>query len=122
MIRWLDAALVGLMACSASVTFWIKYDTRRLSEEVRVLERREAAEQSAIELQRADWSLLSQPVRVQALVEAHSEALGLRVTEGDQFVAAEKIGDVLDELVPESIEDAIAGAMIDADIATGSVR
>lgn len=122
MIRWLDATLVMLMVASASITFWIKYDSRRIGEEVRLLERREAAELSAIELHRADWSLLSQPVRVQALVETHSEALGLRVTEGDQFVEAAALAATLDELAPESIEDAIAGAIVDADLLTGSVQ
>lgn len=122
MIRWFDAALVTAMVATATTTFWVKYDTRGIVEEIRQLERREAAERSAIELFRTDWSLLSQPNRVHALAEAHREELGLRVTEGDQFVSLDGLGAVLDDLAPESIEDAIAGALVDAGIETGAIR
>ena len=123
MIRWFDTALVAVMVATATTTFWIKYDSRKLGSEIAALERRIASETSGLELYAADWSLLSQPDRLQALVAAHAEALGLRPTEPSQFVAAEEAAAVLDALAPTSIEDAIAGIVSEVDeTATGSVR
>ena len=31
MIRWFDAALITMMVIAASITFWIKHDTRRVT-------------------------------------------------------------------------------------------
>lgn len=108
MIRWFDAALIGAMVFAAMATFIVKYDAHRVADEIAALERRAEVERAAIELQEADWSLLSQPDRLQELVEAHEEALELRPVEADQFVRLDRLGAELDGLAPESIEDAIA--------------
>lgn len=108
MIRWFDAALISAMVFAAMATFIVKYDAHRVADEIAALERRAEVERAAIELQEADWSLLSQPDRLQELVEAHEEALELRPVEADQFVRLDRLGAELDGLAPESIEDAIA--------------
>ena len=108
MMRWFDAALVAMMVFAAAVTFWIKHDARRAASEVAALERRIEVERAAIELQNADWSLLSQPDRLQALAEAHENQLGLRTPGSDQFVRLDRLGRELDDLAPASVEDAIA--------------
>ena len=109
MIRWFDAALVGMMVATASVTFWIKHDSRRIASEIAALERQIGAEQTTMELQNAEWSLLTQPDRLQVLVEEHGEDLGLRPAEAEQFVTLKELEAVLDDAAPVSIEDAIAG-------------
>ena len=123
MIRWFDAMLIALMVGAATTTFWIKYDAREVRAEIAALERRVATELSAIELNAADWSLLSQPDRLQELVEAHEAELGLRVTAADQFVSLSRLSAELDALAPASVEDALAGLLDGIDTtATGSVR
>lgn len=108
MMRWFDAALVALAVLIAGVTFWVKHDARRLADEIATLERRIEVERAAIELQEADWSLLSQPERLQELIEAHEEQLRLREPGAGQFVRLDRLGGELDALAPASIEDAIA--------------
>lgn len=108
MMRWFDAALIALMVFAAGVTFWVKYDARRAAQEVAALERRIELERAAIELQNADWSLLSQPERLQVLVEAHEGDLALRTPTPDQFIRLDRLGGELDALAPASVEDAIA--------------
>ena len=121
MIRWFDAALVMMIVMAASITFWIKHDSRRIAAEIEALERRVAGERTAIELQRAEWSLLTQPDRLQALTEAHGEQLGLEPIDADQFVTLEELEAVLDDVAPSSIE-AVLGVEETDDTATGSVR
>ena len=127
MMRWFDAALIALMVFAGAVTFWIKHDARRAAEEVAALERRIEMERAAIELQRADWSLLSQPDRLQELADAHAGELGLRTPSSEQFVRIDRLGVELDSLAPASVEDAIDELLAEApngvdDTATGSVR
>ena len=123
MIRWFEASLVAVMVTAATGTFWVKHDARGLRSEIAALDRRIAAEESAIELQRTGWSLLSQPDRLQTLVETHQGDLGLRPTEPSQFVSLAGIGAELDAAAPVSVEDAIASALDGIDLtATGSVR
>ena len=125
MMRWVDGALVALMVIAAGITFWIKHDTRRIADEIASLERRAEAHRAAIELAKADWSLLSQPDRLQELVDAHDGELALRTATPDQFVRLDQLGAELDRLAPGSVEDAIA-AIVGADgvdtTATGSIR
>lgn len=124
MIRWFDALLVALMVGAAMTTFSIKHDARRVADEIAALERRAEVERAAIELQEADWSLLSQPDRLQELVAAHEGDLALRPIEAEQFVRLDRLGEELDALAPESVEDAIAelvGGGTDGTV-TGSVR
>ena len=108
MIRWFDALLICAVVASAMATFMVKHDARRVADEIAALERRAEVERAAIELQEADWSLLSQPDRLQELVEAHEGELALRPAEAEQFVRIDQLGETLDGLSPESIEDALA--------------
>ena len=127
MMRWFDAALIAMVVFAGAVTFWIKHDARRAADEVAALERRIEVERAAIELHNADWSLLSQPERLQALAEAHRGELGLGTPRPDQFVRLDRLGEELDAIAPASVEDAIAelSAGADADVdrtVTGAVE
>ena len=124
MIRWFDALLVAVLIAAATATFVVKHDARQIASEIAALERRAEVERAAIELQEADWSLLSQPDRLQELVEAHEGELALRPVEADQFVRIDRLGATLDELAPASIEDAIATLGADGvdDVQTGAIE
>ena len=124
MIRWFDALLVATLIAAATVTFVIKHDARRVAAEIEALERRAEVERAAIELQEADWSLLSQPDRLQELIEAHEGELALRPVTAEQFVRIDRLEVTLDELSPGSIEDAIAALAAGGidDVQTGAVE
>ena len=109
MIRWFDVALVGMMVATAATTFWIKHDARRVSAEIASLDRRIASERTSIELLGAEWELVTQPDRLQSILDVHKDALQLERIDPDQFVTLEELENLLDEAEPNSIEDAIAG-------------
>ena len=123
MIRWFDAALVVMLIVAATITFTVKYDARRIAGEIAALERRAEVERAAIELQEADWSLLSQPDRLQELVEAHEGELALRPVGADQFVRLDQLEGTLDGLAPTSVEDAIAALAAEGidPVSTGAI-
>lgn len=127
MIRAYDLVLASVVIASASATFWVKYDSRSVQSDIRGLEKRIVEERAAIELGEAEWSVLAQPDRVQALAEIHAEALALRPIDPDQLVTEAALGSELDALVPNSVEEAIADLiekdLIETDeIATGAVQ
>ncbi|MGL4488299.1 MAG: cell division protein FtsL [Rhizobiaceae bacterium] len=111
MLKTFDIIMILVMISAAAVTFRIKADSEAQLREVRTLERQIAAQDEAIDLLEADWSLLTQPSRVQKLVDAHREQLGLQATNSRQIDGVDAIpekGLAADESDP--IADAIADA------------
>jgi hypothetical protein len=109
MLKTFDIIMIMIMISAAAVTFRIKAESETQLREVRNLERQIANEDDAIDLLEADWSLLTQPARIQKLVDAHKEALGLQATVSRQVTGVEAIpekGLAADEGDP--IADAIA--------------
>jgi hypothetical protein len=101
--------MIMVMISAAAVTFRIKAESEAQLREVRTLERQIAHEEESIDLLEADWSLLTQPSRVQKLVDAHKDELGLQATISRQVTSVESIpekGLSVDEGDP--IADAIA--------------
>jgi len=102
MFRTLDMALVAVMIAAAAMTYKIKHDAEGRLTEIRKLRVAIQQEKDTIELLRADWSLLTQPVRLQALAERYGEELGLKP------LAARAIVDASDLPVrDQGIEDII---------------
>ena len=122
MIRVYDAVLVGAVIAAASATFWVKYDTRAIASETRSLEKRIAEEESAISLGEAEWSVLTQPDRVQTLVKVHEETLGLRPIEPDQLVTVETLNAELDAVAAASVEAALEGILGTDEVMTGAIE
>jgi hypothetical protein len=109
MLKTFDIIMIMIMISAAAVTFRIKAESEAQLREVRNLERQIANEEEAIDLLEADWSLLTQPARIQKLVDAHKEALGLQATVSRQVTGVDAIpekGLAQDEADP--IADAIA--------------
>lgn len=68
--------------------FWayhVNYDTQLALRRVADLRRQIAAERTSLAMLKAEWAWLSRPERLQALVERHGPALGLRPLEAAQF-------------------------------------
>lgn len=108
MLKTFDIIMIMVMISAAAVTFRIKANSEAELKEVRRLERQIAHEEDAIDILNADWALLTQPSRIQKLVDAHKEALGLRPTESKQVTSVDAIPEkgLIDEGDP--IADAIA--------------
>ncbi|MGH7003486.1 MAG: cell division protein FtsL [Alphaproteobacteria bacterium] len=87
MLRTFDIILIGLMIAAAAVTYKIKHDAEKQMTEVSKLERMIADERDTIDLLKADWSLLTQPSRLQSLVESFQGQLDLQLVEAQQIVA-----------------------------------
>lgn len=120
MFRTTDMVLIGVMVCAAGFTYITKHDAEAELAKVRKLEAAIRFEEETIDVLKADWSLLTQPARLQKLAETYRDELHLVPVEAHQ------IGDIAE--LPERplrIEDlvgegATAGAATD-DVTTGGI-
>ena len=130
--RTFDMILVAIMICAAGITYKVKYDAQKRIGEVHRIERQIVAEKNTINLLHAEWAMMIEPERIQALVKRYQDQLGLQVTDARQIV---KLRDIPERL-PDQIENLIkddeleeknsllaknSNANVDT-IATGSVR
>ncbi|WP_295896639.1 hypothetical protein [uncultured Bartonella sp.] len=130
--RTFDMILVAIMICAAGITYKVKYDAQKRIGEVHRIERQIVAEKNTINLLHAEWAMMIEPERIQALVTRYQDQLGLQVTDARQIV---KLRDIPERL-PDQIENLIkddeleeknsllaknSNANVDT-IATGSVR
>ena len=130
--RTFDMILVAFMICAAGITYKVKYDAQKRIGEVHRIERQIVAEKNTINLLHAEWAMMIEPERIQALVTRYQDQLGLQVTDARQIV---KLRDIPERL-PDQIENLIkddeleeknsllaknSNANVDT-IATGSVR
>jgi hypothetical protein len=91
MLKTFDIIMIMIMISAAAITFRIKAGSEAQLREVRTLERQIAREEDAIDLLEADWSLLTQPSRIQKLVDAHRQELGLEATVSRQVSGVDAI-------------------------------
>ena len=85
MLRTLDILLIVFMTAVATITYTIKHRAELKLEEVQKLEAAIRLEKDTIDLLRADWSLLTQPGRLQSLITAYQAELQLVPTESTQL-------------------------------------
>lgn len=86
MLRTFDIILIGLMIAAASITYKIKHDAEKQMNQVTKLERMISDENDTIDLLKADWSLLTQPNRLQKLIETFQGQLDLQLVEANQII------------------------------------
>ena len=98
MFRTSDVILIGVMVAAAGLTFKIKYDAELKFEEVRRLEAEIRTERDTIDVLEADLSVLTQPSRLQKLVDVYSEELQLRSVEPDQIGSLESLPETLRQI------------------------
>ena len=121
MLRPVDIVMIGLVLGGAAFTFKVKHDSEVALERVAKLEKKIKAEQDAIDILEADWSLLSDPRRLAQLVERYKTQLGIE--EADS-TAIGKIGEIpiRPPSLPQGADDGIAALLEDGDgVVTGSV-
>jgi hypothetical protein len=91
MLRTLDVILIVIMTAVAAVTYTIKHQAEEKLGEVRKIEAEIQLEKDTIDLLRADWALLTQPNRLQALITNYQTELQLVPTESTQLVQPKEL-------------------------------
>jgi hypothetical protein len=131
MTRYVNALLVFLMVLSAAAVYDMKYEAEVAESTIAGLTRDIANEQADISLLKAEWSVLTQPARLQDLVDRYHEFLQLQPLTPNQIGSLVDIPEKPVEIEPETAvplpEDAAlvqrsARASDPAEAATAMVR
>jgi hypothetical protein len=96
MFRTSDVVLIAVMVAAAAMTYTIKRNAEVQMATVHKLKAQIHTEEDTIDLLKADWSLLTQPQRLQKLTELYQQQLELSPVGGRQIVG-------LDELPPRAL-------------------
>ncbi|MEP9371820.1 hypothetical protein [Mesorhizobium sp. KR1-2] len=97
MFRTSDIVLIAVMVSAAAFTYKTKHEAEEQLVAVRKIEQQIRFEEDSIDLLKADWSLLTQPARLQKLAETYQAELQLQPVEARQIVG-------LDDLPSRPIE------------------
>jgi hypothetical protein len=100
MFRTSDMVLIAVIVSAAALTYKTKHDAEDWLGQVRKLEREISFEEDSIDVLKADWSLLTQPSRLQKLADIYNADLSLEPVGARQITGF----DVLPER-PLTIED-----------------
>ena len=122
MLRTVDIIMIGLLLGGAAFTFKIKHDSELAIARVAELEKQIQAERDAIDVLKADWSLLSDPKRLELLVEKYREDLGLEILDP---VNIGTLGEVPEKIaIPDTLPGRDIAGIIEKDqkIITGTVN
>lgn len=111
MFRTSDIVILGIIVASAAFTYKVKHEAEDRMSEIRKLQAQIRYEEDTINVLRADWSLLTQPARLDRLVKVYEKELDLKTTEPTQIV---KLSELPER--PLSIEDLVASG---ADMVAG---
>jgi len=126
MFRKIDFLLVCLVLVVATATYVVKYGSEIEYNNISKLEREIETEKEAIDILKANWSLLTDPARIQKLSEQHGDELGLETLKSNQMITLDQIPlkpaqnpDVRSaDINPNKISDQTSGE----DIITGSIK
>lgn len=70
-MRWYNMVFICMTLATCFALYQMKYDNRDLHKKVTEIEKKIALEQDAIKILRAEWSLLTQPERIEDLNEKY---------------------------------------------------
>lgn len=107
MTRFVNALLVFLMVLSAAAVYDMKYEAELAAEKVARLERQIGQEQERISLLKAEWSVLTQPARLEDLISRHSDILQLTSMTADHIGTLADIPEKPVVVLPEETPDAL---------------
>lgn len=91
MFRTTDIVLIAAMVAGAAFTYHTKHQVEAQLAEVRKIEAAIRFEQDSMTVLRADWSLLTQPSRLQKLTELYQDQLVLVPLEAHQIVGIDEL-------------------------------
>jgi hypothetical protein len=118
MFKKMDFIFVGLVLAVATATYAIKYGSEIEYNNISKLEHDIQLEKEAIDILKANWSLLTDPARIQLLSERHQEELKLETLNSRQVIS-------FDQIPEKQIEDPeIRSARINGkdQTVTGSIK
>lgn len=90
--RTTDVVLIAVMLSAAAFTYKTKHDAEAMMRRVSELETGIQLEKDAINVLKADWSLLTQPGRLETLTEIYKDELGLAVLDPRQIAQPHALG------------------------------
>ncbi len=91
MFRTSDIVLIAAMVAAAAFTYKTKHDAEDRQALLRKIEQQIRFEEDTLDLLKADWSLLTQPSRLQKLSETYQAELGLAPLEARQIVGLSEL-------------------------------
>lgn len=91
MFRTSDIVLIAVMVSAAAFTYKTKHEAESRLDEVRRIESQIRYEEDTIDVLKADWSLLTQPSRLQRLSEIYQSELALAPVEAHQIVGLDEL-------------------------------
>jgi hypothetical protein len=89
--RTSDIVLIAVMVSAAAFTYNTKRSVEDQLDEVRRIEAEIKFEQDSMDLLKADWSLLTQPARLQKLTQIYQGELKLQPVEASQIGGLEDL-------------------------------
>jgi hypothetical protein len=89
--RTSDIVLFAVMVSAAAFTYATKHEAENRLAEIREIEREIQFEIDSIDVLKADWSLLTQPSRLQKLAEIYHSELMLAPVEPHQIVGPDEL-------------------------------
>jgi hypothetical protein len=89
--RTTDIVLIAVMIGAAAVTYRIKQGAENELEHIQKIKTQIRLEHDTINLLKADWSLISQPKRLQKLVDLYQAQLNLQPTSSEQIVTLDQL-------------------------------
>lgn len=121
MLRSIDVLLLLGLIVVVAWTFKVKYDSQNALDRVAELERQIAAEKVEIDLLKSDWSLLTNPARLQELAERYADELNLQDLEASQLANEQELPNFRLEKIQPPSETREAENQADKSIETGSI-
>jgi hypothetical protein len=91
MFRTSDIVLIAVMVSAAAFTYKTKHEAEDQLSTMRKIEAQIRFEEDSIDLLKADWSLLTQPSRLQKLAEIYAAELELQPVEAHQIVGLDEL-------------------------------
>jgi hypothetical protein len=120
--RTSDLILIAVMMSAAAVTYHIKDRAEATEDHIARLRTQIQLEKDQMDVLKADWSLMTQPARLERVVQVYNEELGLKPVEAGQIM---KIGDLpmAEPKLEPGPEEAlgVASARADTTITTGGI-
>ena len=91
MFRTSDIVLIAVMVSAAAMTYKTKQEAEEQLSAVHRLQAQIHTEEDTIDLLQADWSLLTQPARLQRLTEIYQSQLDLQPVDAHQIVGIDEL-------------------------------
>lgn len=91
MRRAIDLVLIATILGAAAWTYRIKHDAQDIQDQLAKIEHKISLEKETMSLLEADWSLLSQPDRLETLMTAYQDDLKLQPIRPDQIVNPDEL-------------------------------